>query len=489
MAIQSLFMGSVNRDRVYKADQFAKYFALFIANGYYPNEGGGLAVTANGGMNINIASGAVFENGYQGVNEDNYILIIEPADANLNRIDRIIFRHNYLTRQFEFFVRKGTPATTPTAQNIVRNADYYEFALADIYIEKATSAITPANITDTRLNNNLCGIVHGLIDQISTTTLFLQLQAELNRFKEENEADFLAWVEYLETVLDDNTAAHLLSLIEATKDELNNTKRNLNDLIFHTEQDGAQDYLIVENSDGTKAHLEPTALFLENKKASLNSSGNNVFLDLEGAFYVRNAIDPTTYKNIVANAYYIYTNTGAHSVLSVNSLAIGSLTNTPGYNIVIRGNTADTNQTTVQIIRSGRNMMLTAEDMIVARKQSSNGTGIPVQASAFPIYSSKRFKVGIKNITAKEWTDKFSKLQPRKYFHKDDTEKKTVKYGFIAEEVEQTVPELVMYNNIGQAEALFYTDFIAVHHMKIQEYETRIETLENEIAEIKRQLK
>ena len=89
-----------------------------------------------------------------------------------------------------------------------RDADAYELGIADIYISNGVISITQANITDLRLNNELCGIVHGTVNQIDATNLFAQYDAE-----------FRDWFAGLEDVLDENVAANLLNLINAHKAE------------------------------------------------------------------------------------------------------------------------------------------------------------------------------------------------------------------------------------------------------------------------------
>ncbi|MFV0414587.1 MAG: hypothetical protein ACK5L3_15225, partial [Oscillospiraceae bacterium] len=217
MAIKSLFMGSINGDRKYKAAEFAQYFALFIANGVYARDGD-FAVTTNGDMTVTIAPGACFVNGYQGINETSYTFEMPVADAVLNRIDRLVFRLDHTERLFKFVVLQGTPATTPQAPAIVRNADYYDLCLIERTVPKGSISVLQTEITPTLLNNDICGIVHGLIDQVQTTAIFSQIVAELARFKAENEADFVAWFATIQDILNESAAGNLLALITALQD-------------------------------------------------------------------------------------------------------------------------------------------------------------------------------------------------------------------------------------------------------------------------------
>ncbi|ACL75204.1 glycine-rich domain-containing protein [Ruminiclostridium cellulolyticum] len=210
---KSSFFNSINGDRKYNASDYAAYFGSFIGNGVYPNPGNNLAVTAVGGMNISVAAGKAWINGYYYENTGTFNISIDAADGVLKRIDRIVLRLDHLNRQIVLSVLKGTPASTPTASLLTRTSDIYELGIADILINNGDTAILQGNITDQRLNNDLCGIVHGTVEQVNTSEIFNQYQAALDSFKKEKYVDFITWVENLKDILDENTAGNLLNSI------------------------------------------------------------------------------------------------------------------------------------------------------------------------------------------------------------------------------------------------------------------------------------
>lgn len=224
MAVRSGFFNSVNGDRRYNAAFFAEYFASFIANGVFPNPAMGLQVIAGDNMQTIVKPGRGWINGYYINNDSDYILQHDIADSVLKRIDRIVMRLNYLTRQIEISIKKGTPASNPVAPSLQRNTDAYELALADVLINNGAIQITQANITDLRLNTSLCGIVHALIDQVDTTTIFNQYQAWFNSIRDGVETDiedweqqvkqdFLEWFQTIQDILDGDIAANLAAKI------------------------------------------------------------------------------------------------------------------------------------------------------------------------------------------------------------------------------------------------------------------------------------
>ncbi len=193
MAIRSGFFNSVNGDRKYDARRFAEYFATFIGNGVFPNPSNNLQVVSNNDMTVTIKAGKAWINGYILVNDDDYTLTLDPADGVLNRVDRVVLRYDVVDREIRLEVKKGVLGSSPMAQALQRDADAYELALADIYVGKGAISITQASITDQKLNTSLCGIVHGVVDQVDTTTLFNQYLAWLNEKKSQYNADMINW--------------------------------------------------------------------------------------------------------------------------------------------------------------------------------------------------------------------------------------------------------------------------------------------------------
>ena len=191
MAENSGFFVSVGGDRKYNADFLARWIASIIGNGVYDGE---LAVTADGsGMTVTIPAGRAWINGYHYRNDGPLTLPIANADGVLHRKDTVVLRWDANARSITAQVLKGTPASSPIAPQITRSAEQYDLKLAEISIPAGTTAITQSLITDTRLDNDVCGTVTGVVQQVDTTTLYQQIQDDLTRFRTSNEADFTGW--------------------------------------------------------------------------------------------------------------------------------------------------------------------------------------------------------------------------------------------------------------------------------------------------------
>lgn len=182
-------------DRVYLAEQFAAYFASFIGNGVFGKSMQQLEVVAQSSpnMSVKVLSGQAWINGWWYRNSDEYTINLDVADGVLSRIDRIVIRWGNQERDVWLDVIKGTPSSKPVAPPIVRNADYYDLGSALVLIEKGAIRITQAQITDTRLDNSVCGLVTGVVDQIDTTDLYNQFEQYFKEFKEKYEKDYADW--------------------------------------------------------------------------------------------------------------------------------------------------------------------------------------------------------------------------------------------------------------------------------------------------------
>lgn len=237
MAEMSFPYGSVNHDRRYKSSDFRAYYALFIGNGVFYHNSNALKVVEGGGMTVMLSIGNAFIEGAGYRNTSPLAFKLDTADGALSRIDRIVIRNDYKKRYTYAAVLKGTYSAQPQAPALTRNADAYEIAVADVLVAKGAVSVTQADITDTRLNKDLCGIVTGLVQQADTTEIFNQFEAYLEEFKAQYIADivdwtsgeesnmtewektqkeaFLAWVEEIKQILNESAAGKLQNEIEA----------------------------------------------------------------------------------------------------------------------------------------------------------------------------------------------------------------------------------------------------------------------------------
>lgn len=199
-------------DRVYLAESFARYFASFIGNGIFGGKSNELMVQqkSTADMSVKVLSGQGWINGYWYENDNELSLAIDVADGVLNRIDAIVLRWDNSERVIRLAVKKGTSATNPSVPIIQRNADYYELKLAQVYVKAGATKITQADIADTRLNNEVCGFVHGVIDQFDTTDFGKQIDSFIENFEASSIAEMQAIFDRINSLIDENTVTNLV---------------------------------------------------------------------------------------------------------------------------------------------------------------------------------------------------------------------------------------------------------------------------------------
>lgn len=180
MAIKSMFFNAVKDgdvyDRTYNADDFSRYLENIVGDGVFPNPSTQLQVSASAGMNVIVGQGQAWVNGHKIINTAAATLTVDAADALLNRIDRVVCYIDYVNRLMSIEIVKGTPASNPSAPALVRTDSRYELSLATIAVNKQVTALTNANITDTRADTTVCGWATGILQQVDTSTLFQQWQ-------------------------------------------------------------------------------------------------------------------------------------------------------------------------------------------------------------------------------------------------------------------------------------------------------------------------
>lgn len=163
-------------DREYVADDFARYFRAIISSGMFMAESTNLQVIANGDMTVTLKKGDLIIEGYRYENVSDITIQLQPADGIMNRIDRIALTWSRQDRDIHFTLRQGTNSYEPVAPECRRTADYIDFVTADVYVQAGTISITQADITDQRLNSELCGIATPFTE-VDTTTIFNQFES------------------------------------------------------------------------------------------------------------------------------------------------------------------------------------------------------------------------------------------------------------------------------------------------------------------------
>lgn len=200
MAVTYGFFNSVNQDRLYNADQMSEYFKGLVSDGVYESVGDALQVVANSGMTVNVKTGRAIIDCKWLENDAIMPLTITQSHPTLNRYTAVVVRLDVSNRLMEITTVDGTPASSPTQPSITNTDLVMEICLAMIYVGAGVTNITQAYIKDMRASSS-CGWVTGLIEQVDTSTLFMQWQTAYEEFYQ----SFESWFDTLTSELQVNT--------------------------------------------------------------------------------------------------------------------------------------------------------------------------------------------------------------------------------------------------------------------------------------------
>lgn len=146
-------------------------------------------VTAAGGLKVTVGAGRGWVHpsrftGYSITKREADTLTMPLADPSLPRIDRIVMRYDAGAGAASLQVLQGTASSAPTAPAISRTELIYDLCLAEITRPAGSTSISTGQITDTRLDEALCGIVRDGVTGIPTDELLAAAKERINALEE-----------------------------------------------------------------------------------------------------------------------------------------------------------------------------------------------------------------------------------------------------------------------------------------------------------------
>ena len=200
------FYNSRNGDRKYNADSMSEWLLPFFTTGVFNNC---FAITANDDMTVTVAGGYVNINGKTKHFEQAQVFTLEKASGTLARIDNVILRRDDTERDFYIFIETGGFSSNPTAPEIVRTEAIYDLKLGEIYVDVGAIKITQENITDTRMNSDVCGWVMATVKEIDFSQITAQFQSYFSRYQASITQEFNSYMAQITNLEDQGTAALL----------------------------------------------------------------------------------------------------------------------------------------------------------------------------------------------------------------------------------------------------------------------------------------
>ena len=173
----------------YDADDASGYLSTRLSGVYSADED--FAVTANGDLTVSVSAGQAWVRparfrGRSIILEQPETVTLTAADAVRSRIDRLVLRYDAAAKKTSLQVLEGTPdSASPTAPEITRTALVYDLCLAEIRRPAGSTEITAADITDTRADEAVCGVMRDGVTGIPTAQLQAQALAIMTQLSTE----------------------------------------------------------------------------------------------------------------------------------------------------------------------------------------------------------------------------------------------------------------------------------------------------------------
>ena len=172
----------------YSAEDVATYLCT-RTSGVYAKDSN-FAVSITGTRQITIAPGLAWINydDFKGVSvcsREDTVLTVPDADNTLNRVDRVVLQFDTSSNLTAIRLKTGTPAVAAQPPDILQNHNQYELGLCTISVQAGSAAVTSADITDTRADEAVCGVMRDGVNGIPTAQLQAQALAIMTQLSTE----------------------------------------------------------------------------------------------------------------------------------------------------------------------------------------------------------------------------------------------------------------------------------------------------------------
>lgn len=175
----------------YSAEDVATYLCT-RTSGVYAKDSN-FAASITGTRQITIAPGLAWMNydDFKGVSvcsREDTVLTVPDADNTLNRVDRVVLQFDTASNLTAIRLKTGTPAVAAQPPDILQNHNQYELGLCTISVPAGSAAITTANLTDTRADEDVCGVMRDGVTGIPTAELVAHYNAILTAMQQSGNA-------------------------------------------------------------------------------------------------------------------------------------------------------------------------------------------------------------------------------------------------------------------------------------------------------------
>ena len=167
----------------YDAEDAAAYFSTRTSGVFSTEEDFAVTVAEDGGTAVTVGAGRAWMHvsrftGQSVTLREARTVELPFADSNLPRIDAVVLRYDATARATTLEVLQGTPSSEPAAPAISRTELVYDLCLCQISRPAGQTALTAANLTDTRADEALCGLMRDGVTGIPMDELGQQALAK-----------------------------------------------------------------------------------------------------------------------------------------------------------------------------------------------------------------------------------------------------------------------------------------------------------------------
>lgn len=228
------FFDSVNKDRLYSADEMNRPYKRVITDGVFATPAGTPStdlqvLSANNNMNIIVKAGEGLFAGKWFENAADIAITVPNNTSTVPRRDSVIVQvdKRIAGRKGSIIYRTGTPNSNPMPPNLSTANNVIEYRVANIYVSPSAVYIGQDAITDLR-GSSECPWITSLVKQVDTSQLYNQWQAAYAKYYQDETTAFNNFMTTLTEQLSVSTnivmlESHYTSTAEVTEIPINIT--------------------------------------------------------------------------------------------------------------------------------------------------------------------------------------------------------------------------------------------------------------------------
>lgn len=167
----------------YDAEDAAAYFSTRTSGVFSTEEDFAVTVAEDGGTAVTVGAGRAWMHvsrftGQSVTLREARTVELPFADSNLPRIDAVVLRYDATARTTTLEVLQGTPSSEPAAPAISHTELVYDLCLCQISRPAGQTSVSAADLTDTRTDEALCGLMRDGVTGIPMDELGQQALAK-----------------------------------------------------------------------------------------------------------------------------------------------------------------------------------------------------------------------------------------------------------------------------------------------------------------------